>query len=377
MTGSVSRPEAAGPSSHPEPRPAVGAPRRRAGRSSLVARLAEGHNPADHHPDPRQARSSARHGGPCDRDPQPRQGVPAVHRRPVGRRGVGGDAGRREPGHRRGRRDRPGVEPGGRRSRGRGRGDRLRVVVADHAPDPQPRAAQDRGHHRRERRRARPPRVQPDRQADRRRDRRDDDVVRPVPLLRRRLPGDGGPRGHRVPRGPHLDGPPRPGRRRGLDRAVELPAVHGGLEARARARDRQHRRPQAVGPHAAVRAAVRRARLGRSCPRASSTCCRARAPRSATCSSGTRRSAWSRSPATPSTGKHIAEIAAGHGEAAAPRAGRQGPGDRVRRRRRRARGRDHQVGRLLEQRPGLHRGLPRDRRARRCTTSSSARSPTR
>ena len=42
-----------------------------------------------HHPDPRQARSSARHGGPRDRDPQPRQGVPAVHRRPVGRRGVG------------------------------------------------------------------------------------------------------------------------------------------------------------------------------------------------------------------------------------------------------------------------------------------------
>ena len=137
------------------------------------------------------------------------------------------------------------------------------IVVADHAPDAQPRAAQDRRHPRRERRRARAPRVQPDGQADRRRDRRDDDLVRPVPLLRRRLPGDGGPRGHRVPRGPHLDGPPRPGRRRRVDRALELPAVHGGLEARARARDRQHRRPQAVGPHAAVGAAVRRARRGR------------------------------------------------------------------------------------------------------------------
>ena len=36
-----------------------------------------------------------------------------------------------------------------------------------------------------------------------------------------------------------------------------------------------------------------------------------RRARSATCSSGIRRSAWSRSPATPSTGKHIARVAAG------------------------------------------------------------------
>ena len=37
----------------------------------------------------------------------------------------------------------------------------------------------------------------------------------------------------RVPRRPHLDDPPRPGRRRRLDRALELPADDDGLEARA------------------------------------------------------------------------------------------------------------------------------------------------
>ncbi len=236
------------------------------------------------------------------------------------------------------------------------------IVVADDAPDPEPRPAQDRGHHRRQRRRARAARVEPDRQADRRRDRRDDDVVRPVPLLRRCLPGHGGPRGHRVPRGPHLDGPPRPGRRRGLDRALELPAVHGRVEARAGARDRQHRRPQAVCPHAAVRAAFRRARLGRAA--------RGRPQRAVGLGRRDRRPPR-RAPEGPHDLDHRRHRdrqahrgdRGGHGEAAAPRAGRQGPGDRVRRRRCRAGGGDHQVGRLLEQRPGLHRGLPRDRRS--------------
>ncbi len=137
------------------------------------------------------------------------------------------------------------------------------TLVADDTPDAQPGAAQDRRHPRRQRRRARPSRVQPDRQADGRRDRRDVGVVGPVPVLRGCLPGDGGPRGHRVPRGPHVDGPPGPCRRRGVDRPLELPAVHGGVEARPRARDRQHGRAQAVGPDAAVRAALRRAHRGR------------------------------------------------------------------------------------------------------------------
>ena len=51
---------------------------------------------------------------------------------------------------------------------------------------------------------------------------------------------------------------PRPARRRRVDRAVELPAQHGDLEARARARGRQHGRAEAVGAHAAQRAAARR-----------------------------------------------------------------------------------------------------------------------
>ena len=70
---------------------------------------------------------------------------------------------------------------------------------------------------------------------------------------------------------------------------------------------------------------------------------RAPAPRSATRSSATRRSGWSRSPATRSPASTSREIAAGHGQAAPPRARRQGPGHRLRRRRPRARGRDHQA----------------------------------
>ena len=44
----------------------------------------------------------------------------------------------------------------------------------------------------------------------------------------------------------------------GSHRAVELPDQHGDVEARSRARGRQHRRAQAVGAHAADRAAARR-----------------------------------------------------------------------------------------------------------------------
>ena len=51
--------------------------------------------------------------------------------------------------------------------------------------------------------------------------------------------------------------PARSDRRRGVDRAVELPALHGDLEARPGARDRQHGRAEAVGADAAERARVR------------------------------------------------------------------------------------------------------------------------
>ena len=61
----------------------------------------------------------------------------------------------------------------------------------------------------------------------------------------------------RVHGGAHVVPAPRPARCRGVDRAVELPAQHGDVEARSRARRRQHGRAEAVGAHAAHRAAPR------------------------------------------------------------------------------------------------------------------------
>ena len=84
-------------------------------------------------------------------------------------------------------------------------------------------------------------------------------------------------------------------RRRGLHRAVELPAAPVRLEARAGARRRQHGGRQAVGAHAAVHAHARRL-LRRTCRPASSTWSRARAT-SARRSSTTSASTASRSPA--------------------------------------------------------------------------------
>ena len=69
----------------------------------------------------------------------------------------------------------------------------------------------------------------------------------------------------------HLDDPPRAARDRRRDRALELPADDGGLEARARARRRQRPGAEALRADAADDAALRRARRGRSCRRASST----------------------------------------------------------------------------------------------------------
>ena len=57
------------------------------------------------------------------------------------------------------------------------------------------------------------------------------------------------------------------------------------------------------------------------------------------------------------------------GQACPPRARRQGPRRGLRRRRRGGPGRDPQVRRLCQHRPGLHGVLPRGRRARRSTTT--------
>ncbi len=91
----------------------------------------------------------------------------------------------------------------------------------------------------------------------------------------------------------------RAARRRRADHPVELPAADGRVEARARARVRQHRRAEAGGDDAAHGAAASRDhRRRRSCRPASSTSSPARArpaPRSSRIPTSTR----SRSPARP------------------------------------------------------------------------------
>ena len=84
--------------------------------------------------------------------------------------------------------------------------------------------------------------------------------------------------------------------------------------------------------------------------------------------------------------RHHGLGACGHGgrergllrpQARAPRARRQGARDHLRRRRHRARGRDDRRRRLLQRRPGLHRGDARDRVAQGLRATSSTRSPSR
>ncbi len=84
---------------------------------------------------------------------------------------------------------------------------------------------------------------------------------RPLPLLRR-LGDQGRRRDHPGldPRPAHADlHAARAGRRRRPDHPVELPAAHGGVEARRGARVRQHRRLEAGRADAALGAASRRA----------------------------------------------------------------------------------------------------------------------
>ena len=67
----------------------------------------------------------------------------------------------------------------------------------------------------------------------------------------------------------------------------------------------------------------------------------------------------------------------GHAQARAPRARRQGAGGRLRRRQPGERDRDDRGHRLLQRRPGLHRGDARARRREASTTMSSRGSPSR
>ena len=156
------------------------------------------------------------------------------------------------------------------------------------------------------------------------------------------------------------------GRRRRVHHAVQLPDREHGRQARARARDGQHRR-RAAG--VAEPARGHRARAA-SCTRSASR------PASSTSSPARR----------PATGEALVETPRHrhgvvhrfdrrrhahrrgrrpHDEAPAARARRQGRGARVRRRRREDRGPDDRLGVDVPLRPDLHRADPGDRPARR------------
>ena len=107
---------------------------------------------------------------------------------------------------------------------------------------------------------------------------------------------------------------PAPGRRRGPDHPVELPAAHARVEGRAGARLRQHGRAQARRDDAAHGAPLlRRAAPGRAARRASSTsspATAAPAPRSSRARTSTR----SPSPARPRSGRRSSGALAGTGK---------------------------------------------------------------
>ena len=178
----------------------------------------------------------------------------STRRARTGRSGV--DEQGPEPGHRGGhRRARVGRCGGDRRGRRAGEGG-VPGVARGRADRPGPAAAPARDARRGASRGAGADRVAERRQADRGRARRGRDGGPGLPLLRgrgrqarRRDDPGGGRRRHDVPRA---------ARRRRADHAVELPAQHRLLEARAVARVRQHGRAEASRADAAVGAAARR-----------------------------------------------------------------------------------------------------------------------
>ena len=177
-------------------------------------------------------------------------------------------------------------------------------------------------------------------------------------------------RRRRVPRGAHVVPPPRPARRGGVDRAVELPAQHGHLEGRARARRGQHRGAQAVGAHAAHRAAPRRDHRRHPPARRAQRRHRSGRDRGRRARRPTPTSPWCRSPATSPPARPSPRAAADSLKRVHLELGGKAPvivfddADVD------ARGREPRRGRLLQLRPGLHRAVPRARRARPCTTTS-------
>ena len=184
-------------------------------------------------------------------------------------------------------------------------------------------------------------------------------------LLRRRRALPGGSRGGRVHGGVHVVHPARGGRRDRADHAVELPADDGDLEDRAGARDGQHDRAEARRDDARSRRCGSRSWPPRSCRPACSTSSDGRGEPTGQALVEHPDVDMVSLTGSVDTGKRIARTAARHAQARAPRARRQGAGDRLRRRRARERARDDRGHRLLQRRTGLHGGDARAGRRRR------------
>ena len=254
-------------------------------------------------------------------------------------------------GHRKG----PGVRRGGRRSCRERRGDRVRDVAAHDPRRAEPDAPQARRRHRGATDEL--GRLEPRTPASRSPPRSTRSRSSSTTCASSRAPA-GSWRATRSTSTwrPHLDGPPRPGRRRGLDRPLELPPVYGRLEDRTAlaAGNTVVLKPSARTPLSALVLAEIAADI---LPPGvlnviTGTGERDRRPIVAT-----------RSRDGLGHGRHRhrqahRQVAAEPRQAPPPRARWQGAGDRVRRRRHGSCHREHQAVRLLEQRPGLHRGLP-------------------
>ena len=156
-----------------------------------------------------------------------------------------------------------------------------------------------------------------------------------------------------VRRGLHLDDPPRAARHRRGHLPLELPALHGDLEDRARARRRERPDHQARRADAAHDAPLRRARAGGH---------PARRPAGGHGRRDSRRRRARAAPGHPprlAHGRHgdredHRQERGGDRQARAPRARRQGADGRARRRRPGHGRRGDQDRRLLQLRPGLH-----------------------
>ncbi|CAA9400260.1 MAG: 4-aminobutyraldehyde dehydrogenase, partial [uncultured Nocardioides sp.] len=287
-------------------------------------------------------------------DPAP---APQPRRRPEHGRGVRRDLRRHRPQHGRGLRPRPAVGGAGRRPGVRRRRARVRGLGLDHPAGAVAGPAAHRGRARGACGRVRRGRVPRHGQAaapDRRRG--DAADRRPLPVLRGGLPGAGRQVRRGVPRRPHVVHPPGAHRRRRAGDAVELPPADDGVEDRARARGGQHRRAEALGHHPGDLDDARGARPG--------------VPPTGGAQRDLRRPGHRPGPRLPPDpadgGDHrLGPRRDGGGrvrlagpQAGAPRAGRQGARHRARRRRPRGSGRGDRRRRLLQRRPGLHRGDP-------------------